>query len=345
MGSSKNGKYMFGAVALIALLVVGFLATDGFKSAPAASTAATTSTFGSTPPPTGTGLTAGDQLTVTFNHRDAITEDARTEGTNVKSTLLNKNGLGGYTILTTGSGQTYTLTANDGGKVWVGWETQASGQSYIFAKDKTMAANPGIVTECTYIDVELDGFSEFVCGISTDGLRNQQQLSGTKPDRTINVKWYEEHAPTVTGIAGTDPADQSSVGTSQTTKTILWGLDGTNGDATFIREVELKVNSTDTTEWDDSRSTLNINGEIIKLSSMSFSQDGTNTYFRMEFGKNMSTAKILEIPAIGNDKLPVTADLVVDLDSSQTHTWTLKVTFINEVDGTATDSDAVNLVA
>lgn len=335
----NTGKYALAAVVLVGAMI--FFANGG--QFPQFNGQAPTGSITPNPTPNttvvpGTGLKTGDQLTVTMNNRDALTEASLTEGTNVKTTLLNKKTGGGYNVVTTGSGQTYTLTAADNGMVSVGFETQASGQSYAFAVERTKAANAGIMQGCEYVDVELDGTKEWVCQFSTSHLTSQVALSGTKPDLAINAKYYNENT-----LSLNSPSDISSIGTTAgTTKFIEWIASGTAGDASYVSTVELKLNSTTTSKWDEGNSYITVGGTQYALSSLERSQDGTNTHYYLRFGNDLSKAKILEFSNTGIAKDYMTAKIVWNLSSGNVITTTLLIDSVNEVDGAnGTQSDSV----
>lgn len=341
----NTGKYILAVVALIA---VAFVFTGGnLGSLAPGSLSTTTSTFPSTTTTTtstGTGLSPGDQLTLTFNHRDALTLASLTEATNVKSTLVNKNGLGGWIVSGSGSGQTYTLNANDGGKAWVSWETQASGQSYIFDPARTIASSGGIIGDCTYTDIELDGTLEYVCSISTDGLQSQKALSGTKPDRTVTVMWANEN--TFTDNA---PSDVSSIGTTPVAKYHAYIMTGTAGDVTFMSRMQYTMNSTSDSKWDASQSYIQFKtGETYSLVPGSYTDSkgvpytttktttSSTTIYEILFGYTLDKAKRIEFPVNGSGLLNIEIKTFWQMGSGDVITTTFSSDGLNEIQGATT---------
>lgn len=355
MGSKNTGKY---ALAIVALIVGAFIFTGGNLGslAPGSlSTSTTTFPTTTTTTSTGTGLTKGEPVSISLSHRDAGSQAALTEATNVKTTAVYPNGLGGYTIgpATSNSAITYYMQDNSG-KAWLSFETQASGQAYAFDPKKTAAANPGIIGECTYTDIELDGTQEFLCPVSTEGLRSQMDLSGTTPTLGLTPQWNN-----IAWFTLSSPSDQSSIGTTAgTAKYTQYTFTGTAGDSVYLSKITLQNNSTNTAKWSEADMYIKMKdapGYQWSLSQGTFTdkdgqqytvtrtQDGTNTIYEIFYGYKLGGAKKIDLPNSGSGIIGVEIKNVWNLSSGNVITQTLKLDGVTEVDGAQTQrTDAVN---
>lgn len=346
-------------IGVFAILALGFLwytgAIGGAPTAPPPGSLnvnpggfTQSQTTGQTVVPTTTvetrGLKVGDQYTLTFNHRDALVEaTSLAESTNVNSRTLQKTQSGTWTVVSGGSATTLTMGQFDNGLACFTTEP-ASGQSYVVALQRSKDANGALIKHTSYEDVDFDGNKEMVMCASTENLVPQAQLNG-KPDLTINVKWYNENTVTMSS-----PSDQSSIGTTAgTSKNIEWVITGTAGDATLVREIELKINSTTISKWDEGLSYVTLGGQQYALTSAtSVTQDGTNTYYKWKFATSgyQDTAKILEFPQNVFNKDYMTTKMVFSLGSGDKLNHTLTVRSISEADGSNTDvTDSVLMSA
>lgn len=351
MGKSSNGKYALVAIVIIAGL---FFATGGMNYLPQGSVSTGTSTFPTTTTTTSTsiGLVKGEPVSISLSHRDAGSQAALTEGTNVKTTAVYPNGLGGYTIgpATANSAITYYMQDNSG-KAWLSFETQASGQAYAFDPKKTAAANPGILGECTYTDIELDGTQEYLCSVSTEGLRSQMDLSGTTPTLGLTPQWNN-----IAWFTLSAPADQTSIGSvAGTAKYTQYTWTGTAGDSVYLSKITLQNNSTNLAKWNEGDMYIKMKdapGYQWGLSQGTFTdkdgqtytvtrtQDGTNTIYEIFYGYKLGGAKKIDLANSGSGIIGVEIKNVWNTPGNIVQT--LKIDGVSEVDAPQTQrTDAV----
>jgi len=291
----------------------------------------------------GSGLTAGDKVTVTVTDRDAVTDSALTEASAVDAVTYNKRADGGYTAVSGGASSSSILTSADNGLVSVGYIAHAAAPHYIFSPDKTSNSNAGLQTSCVYIDPTGAGTRKYICAYSTSGLHSERNNFGTTPTLAINAKY---------NYAGTgslsSPSDISSIGTTANTiKTIEWQNSGTAGQNLYVTHVQLKVNSTSVAKWNAGDSYVTLGGQIMPLTTAtSITNTGSSTIYEWTFGYTADKAKIITFANNALAKDYETTHLSLNLSTSDVLTWTWQVDTLKELDAQQSSlTDAVNTSA
>lgn len=285
---AKNTTLKVGLV--IAVLVIGYMAYAGGMFGNLGGTPAATVVTQYTPPPgtattttvstTGSGLHDGDLVTVNVNAIDALTGASYTEATNTKSTWLYKGSSGPLVIQTTGTAK--TIKTSYDGKIWASFETQASGQTFIFSTVATAQSESTFSNDCLFMDIEGDGTKEYVCSFTTANLTPQQANFGVIPTRNFNTAWYDYTAATVSA-----PADVTSIGTAAGTSAYTtWTLTNTVGDISQITRIQYKINSTSDSKWTAGEMYVKFKDIPLQFSLSDFRkwQDGTSTYYECLLG-------------------------------------------------------------
>lgn len=353
--TKKSTKHGAIAAVVIVALILGFVGFGGLNNIPQGSVSTQSTTpFSSPPSSTGTHLGKDQPVTVKLTHRDGGTQASLTEATNVKTTAVYPNGLGGYITgpATSNSAISYFMP-DDTGIVYLSFETQASGQAYAFDPSATSSANPGKFGQCSYIDIDLDGTQEWLCQVSTAGLKSQVDLSGTTPDLPVTAVWRN-----IAWFTLSSPSDVSSIGTTAgTAKYTQYTWTGTAGDSVYLSKITLQNNSTNTAKWSEGDMYIRMKdspGLQWQLSqgtytdsqgqqyTVSRTQDGTNTIYEIFYGYKLGSAKKIDMPVNGAGTIAVEIKNVWNLATSDVITQTLKLDGVNEIDGAQTQrTDAV----
>ena len=303
MAKSSTKKTTSIALLVIAVIVfvgIGTGAIDPQQFSIGSSNAGSggTQTSPNTPPPT--GVPHAGQLTVTLVQRDALDlAETRTDATNV---VVNYYTRSGNTYIPKGASAsntvTFTVPTDAEGTVYF-TAMPASGQSYFIAPNAIADRNTNqYVTSFDFIDITGDGTAEWLFRMD---LRDVPAPTAGQTASTIilTVLSYDDGSSTLSS-----PADQTSISTTANTQTwIRW--DNTVGAETAdpVYELEVRFNTTNSTQWYEGQSILGIpNIGDIALSDPRFKKtdDGTDTKYKYTFGTNLENANFITTPQNGN---------------------------------------------
>ena len=337
---------------------------------------ATTTT--TTVAPTSWASAGTHSLVLTNNDRDYLASSTLTEATNVAN-LYYTSADGGNTFAfagigtTSASGQTINLNPANNGIFYIVMQP-VSGQNYYIAPLATKNSNPCIAAY-DFMDIQGSGTKQWVfqCNMANSGIApsalNAGGLGGTAPLMPLYTMAYAYTAPT----AGTNTAKVNSIGLVTTDKSnaVLYTLTGTSKNAFALTELDMKVNSTNSTRFNPSLSywqfpTQNAATGAISTTQLFFSSanqnynDGTNTYWKYtftspldtQFGvagqqtvQNLKGAYFYTVAAtVGTGQIPFTANIVTDYQGSTTHLgWTMTAFYIQPSGAIGSVSQAVAL--
>jgi len=222
-------------------------------------------------------------------HYDALSPTtARTEATNVATSWYTKDAADTYSLKGTGDNAAFDIPANANGWIYAQVEAK-SGQSYYLAKQLVLDRESTRIKSYQYFDIDADGTNEHVYGVYCGDLSGLQG-GQTSKDCYATFHWYTYEKPSIHASYGAI-GDITSIGTtSGTVKYLQWYSNFTTTNrAWLLYQVELKVNTTDITQFSIEWVTIPGVG-VVAGSNFEDSNDGTNTYFKYTISKTLDTA-------------------------------------------------------
>jgi len=301
-------------------------------------------------------------VAVTNNDRDVLAGTTITENTNVQSIYWWSTDKVAFYFLgagtTTATGSVLNLTPQMNGIFYIVMQP-VSGQNYYIAPLSTQNAN-ACISGYDFMDIQGTGTKQWVfqCDMSRSGVApnsatNAGGAAGSAPLMTLYTNAYAYTAPT----ANSDTTSIASIGLVTTDKqnAVYYTLTGTSQKAFALTELDMQVNSTNSTRFNPSLSywqfpTQQTNGAIT-FTQLYFSSanqaynDGTNTYWKYTFTspldttfgvqgtqtvQNLKGAYYYIVPQTSpSGKIPFTANIVTDYQGSTTHLgWKMTAYYI-----------------
>ena len=348
MAKSSTKKTTSIALLVIAVIVfvgIGTGAIDPQQFSIGSSNAGSggTQTSPNTPPPT--GVPHAGQLTVTLVQRDALDlAETRTDATNV---VVNYYTRSGNTYIPKGASAsntvTFTVPTDADGAVYF-TAMPASGQSYFISPNAIADRNTNqYVSSFDFIDITGDGTAEWLFRMD---LRDVPAPTAGQTASTIilTVLSYDDGSSTLSS-----PADQTSISTTANTQTwIRW--DNTVGAETAdpVYELEVRFNTTNSTQWDEGQTIVGIpNIGDVALSDPRFIKSDTSTLTKYKYtlGNSLENANFITTPQNGNTLHPMNLKVQHSLSAAGTDEDTLSISLWvrskTPAQGNAESSDCV----
>lgn len=281
-----------------------------------------------------------------------------TEGTNLATTYYKSLDGQHFQVIGSGTGGSITIDPAMGGIFYVGVAVP-SGQNFLVAP-KTIAdssLNPSVATY-DFMDVAGLGQKVWVFQINLASARLPPIQGGqTAPTLTLYLNAYGYAAATINS-----PADivNQPTGTDKT-QTIYWILSGTNKDAVPISEVDVTVNSTVTSKYDEGLFFVSVpnygnvylnqmNKQIVGSTSVyqwKF-QGGTSTTFGQPNNtilvKSLKSANYIVVPAQGGVQYNIPVQVATNFSSGDGLSVTLTVYWLQPSQSETSVSDCVKVV-
>ena len=126
--------------------------------------------------------------------------------------------------------------------------------------------------------------------------------TGSDREALMTLNWYVYDEETSDTIVDTTTASVGSVSTGEVTSVIQWNVDldtsATGGDAKYLHSIRIRLNSTDDTDWVESKTTLAMpDGTSLSLLDMSRSDLASTTEYKYQFpdGNDYAEAFLVSI--------------------------------------------------
>jgi len=275
------------------------------------------------PTKTPTNLGTGDILNVDFVHFDSLTNDPKTEGTTVETSILGATA-SGYSLRATGTNMDYQLQSADGGLLTIITEPK-SGQAFILDRDEVQNRNPGRIESMQYYDWDDDGDRQWLLRLNTKYLKPVETTTQT-PQLQVYLPWHNENTLTLN-----TPLDQTGIALAAgTTVNIYWEGTGTSGDATYFNYVIYRVNNTNTDLIDTGNSYIQVTADgyskRLVLSDGAESKTSTDREWKWTLNTNkLGDADYVEFKPNAGTKVYFSAKIAFDLTANQNINNTLDV--------------------
>jgi hypothetical protein len=241
------------------------------------------------------------------------------------------------------AGEDIQVKASENGRVWIDCY---GGTDFYLVEDALRDANPEI-KNVVKEDFDGDGKLDFLAELDLSGfLIGSQEF---KPSYTLSMPLLDVD---ITGVTSSNPADQSSIGTSETVVTIKHTISAvTAEDGLVISELYYTTNST--REGDDLRfEELYITGQWTVDGPTAIASPVHKTYgdysgyyiYADESNEPLDDKAMMAYRDTGRaDDMTVSVNIRVTGETSEVYVVTLYITLV-QPDGTVTEvSDAVTL--
>ena len=162
-----------------------------------------------------------------------------------------------------------------------------SSQDYYLHKDSLISDNVRI-TKVIFDDSNSDNVDSWIYNYNLIGIAGSDP--NTAPSDSVFYRLIDEGSLDVDSPAGIASAGQGSV-----ENRIKWSMDMDNaGDGEALNQIQIRLNSTDDTQWFENLSHITVAGiGQIKLSEMVRSDLASTTVYKYTLGSDYSTANML----------------------------------------------------
>jgi hypothetical protein len=185
-----------------------------------------------------------------------------------------------------------------------------SSQDYYVVKDALIADNSRI-SSVIFDDPNGDNVDGWVYNVNLIDVSPADP--NTTPSLTLFYKLADEGSLTVS-----DPDSKASVGQGSVANTLKFKLNMDNaGDAEYIQQIQLRVNSTDDGQWFENLSTVTIAGiGEIKLADMVRSDLASTTVYKYTLGSDYSESNLIFIDKNGDTEVDAHVEIQSNFDAS-----------------------------
>ncbi len=172
-----------------------------------------------------------------------------------------------------------------------------SAQDYYIAKDKLIADNSRI-SKAIFDDANSDNVDGWIYNVNL--LDVSPPDPNTTPTLTLFYSLIDEGSITVS-----DPSSSASVGQGSVLNTLKFKATMDNaGDGESLNQVQIRLNSTDDTQWFENLSSFEIAGiGKIKLSEMDRSDLSSTTVYKYTLGSDYSDGDMLFVDKNGDTEI------------------------------------------
>lgn len=329
----KKYGYAIVAICIVAVAIAyyqNWLADFGFPSQPSPGNLTIV------PTPTPLGAVPEGTFTVksaSYNSLDIST--ALTYGTDVDVSYYAFR-QGGWVLLGAygATGTDVEITNVDQGYIYM-MCIRHSTATYLFDAAKTLAMNTRAVS-AQFIDITGDTIKEFIVKYS---MFNIPSAASGYPSTTFTTYFLDDDSASASYPTGGQPADITSVGTTQTTKFLAWYMSMSavkHGLAVY--KVEVKVNTTSASKAE----LLNVNVPniaVVSASSMDYQKTDSYQIWTYTIGQNLGDCTFWQLPQNANNKFDLTTSVRLTLATNDTLAWTCTVYQLSAGQTTVTDAD------
>lgn len=172
-------------------------------------------------------------------------------------------------------------------------------QEYYIDAQKIVAKNDRIKS-FIWDDADADNEDTYIFQVDLLNITPSQDGS----EALVKVNWYVYDEETSdSNITAGEVASVGSVATGEVTTVLDWNLDlntsTTGGDAKYIHSMRVRLNSTDDTDWVESKTTITLpNGQQLSLTDFDRSDLASTIEYKYQFpdGNDYSDAFLVTIP-------------------------------------------------
>lgn len=302
-------------------------------------TSATAPVFETKDTAVGTATYSGD-MTMKVLLSDTIDSTQYTDSTQADINYYKQNADGTYTFLTTSSGGSVTLPVANGQKYVFAEVENPSGQAFYTDASSTASASDRVST-FAYDDWDKDNIKSYIFRIDISDIQANADPSIT-PSRTWFVKLIQDGTISLTTNAVTS---EGSVGQGQVESTLEFEPTfSARSTGVALTEIKLTTNSTDTTQWYEDQSWIDIptssGTQRIKLSEMDRSDMSSTTVYKYKYATGVDGSNFVSIGNTGSLKTQAPLTVTTNFDASnEALCWELQLTDVTARGVYATTSD------
>lgn len=305
------------------------------------------------------------QLTITLKEVNGLDNTASlVEGTNLDTIFFKSTDGVTYTNIGSGTGNTITLDPTMKGIIYA--QVAAHSGSHYYAAPSLIqnpALNPSI-TGFDFVDTSGKGTKQWVFRIDLSKA-NLPVIAGGQTAPTLTLYWlaYQYGAITANSYT-TSPINAGTV--AETSNIILYyGSLAASKEANAVSQLEIKVNSTTTSDWDAGNSYVQIPNigpgggvQNVYLSQMVVTKDSSNEYYDYYFTapqstafmvpgtstqQNLKGADFVTVGAVGANAVPFTTNFVTNLGSNHDLAVSMIISSLDDTQATQTSTKTMHV--
>lgn len=305
------------------------------------------------------------QLTITLKEVNALDNTATlAEGTNLDTIFFKSTDGVTYTNIGSGSGNTITLDPSMKGIIYAQVAAH-SGSHYYVAPSliQNPALNPSIVG-FDFVDTAGKGTKQWVFKIDLSKA-SLPVIAGGQTAPTLTLYWlaYQYGALTANSYT-TSPVNAGTV--AETSNMLqFYGSLAASKEANAVSQIEVKVNSTTTSDWDAGNSYVQIPNigpgggvQTVYLNQMVVTKDSSNEYYdyylqapqstafmvpATSMQQNLKGADFVTVGAVGVNAIPFTTNFVTNLGSNHDLAVSMIISSLDDTQATQTSTKTIHV--
>ena len=300
--------------------------------------------------PIGTSTTNQDDIQVysgslTMKNLLSDAEDpatARTDDTNADTIYYKRTLDGEFRKLASSTSNSATITVDEDLKTVWAEVTVPSGQAF-YVDANAIASSHSRVGTPIWADPNLDNKNSYVFPIDITGISTPDP--NNTPEFQLMIDLWTDGTLTIDS-----PSDTTAVGQGKVKTTVKWSADMTaEKTAEAVTEIKITLNSTDTTQWYETDSFIEVPSgtgtQKVTFAQMDRSDLSSTTVYKFKYGTDVDTANMFVVPKNADTEIrtPVTIYTGFDADNEGL-TITYQLTKIDAQGAYTTTSDAVKVV-
>ena len=297
--------------------------------------------------PIGTSTTNQDDIQVysgslTMKNLLSDAEDpstSLTDDTNADTIYYKRTADGEFRKLASSTSNSATITVDEDLKTVWAEITVPSGQAYLVDANSIANSHSRVGTPI-WADPNLDNKNSYVFPIDITGISVPNP--NTVPEFQLMVDLWTDGTLTIDS-----PSDITAVGTGKVKSQIKWSADmDAEKKAEAVTEIKITLNSTDTTQWYETDSYIEVPSgtgtQKVTLAQMDRSDLSSTTVYKYKYGTDVDTANLFVVEKNGDTEIRTPVTIYTGFDAqNEGLTITYQLTKIDAQGAYTTTSDAV----